>query len=71
VKDDLIGTIGLWRAFNGMEALAGRTIPPGLAWATLVAEASVLLCIIGYWQGGEQHPLAAAGYVLGLLSETV
>ena len=33
--------------------------------------ASFLLCDIGYWMGGEQHPLAAAEYILGMLSETV
>jgi hypothetical protein len=61
--------IGLWLAVNGVLASRGLhregTVPRGLAWVSLVAGIGSILVGLGFWIGGEEHPLTAVG---GLVS---
>jgi hypothetical protein len=61
--------IGLWLVVNGVLASRGShregTVPRGLAWVSLVAGIGSILVDLGYWIGGEEHPLTAVG---GLVS---
>jgi hypothetical protein len=59
--------IGLWLVVNGV--LANRasqregTVPRGLAWVSLVSGTGLILIPVGFWIGGETHPLTAVGYL--------
>jgi hypothetical protein len=57
--------IGLWLVVNGVLASRGShregTVPRGLAWVSLVAGMGLILIILGFWIGGETHPLTAVG----------
>jgi hypothetical protein len=61
--------IGLWLIVNGVMASRGshreRTVPRGLASMSLVAGIGSILVGLGFWIGGEEHPLTAVG---GLVS---
>jgi hypothetical protein len=61
--------IGLWLVVNGVLASRGShregTVPRGLAWVSLVAGIGSILVGLGFWIGGEEHPLTAVG---GLVS---
>jgi hypothetical protein len=57
--------IGLWLVVNGALASRGshreRTVPRGLAWVSLISGIGLILTDVGFWIGGEEHPLAAVG----------
>jgi hypothetical protein len=57
--------IGLWLVVNSILASRGshreRTIPRGLARVSLVAGIGLILIALGFWIGGEEHPLTAVG----------
>jgi hypothetical protein len=57
--------IGLWLVVNGVLASRGshreRTVPRGLAWVSLISGIGLILTDVGFWIGGEEHPLAAVG----------
>jgi hypothetical protein len=55
------GIIGVWVMSNGMLARAGSTLPGGLAWVSIVAGIGLVPVIVGFWLGGQQHPLSTAG----------
>lgn len=67
----LTGVIGLWLIINGWLARSALTFPPNLALVMLAAGAGLLFCMVGYFLGGEQHPLAAIGYVAGFIAGMV
>jgi hypothetical protein len=57
--------VGLWLVVNGVLASRGLhregSVPRGLAWVSLVAGIGLILIILGFWIGGEAHPLTAVG----------
>lgn len=64
----LTGVIGLWLVLNGLMTRAAGTLPSGLTLVTLAAGVGLLICAVGYFVGGEQHPLTAVGYVAGFIA---
>ncbi len=64
----LTGLIGLWMALNGLMVQALRFPPTGLSLLMIGAGVGLLLSAIGFILGGEQHPLAAAGYLVGFIA---
>jgi hypothetical protein len=64
----LAGVNGLWLIFNGLITRYLGLLPSGLTLVTLVAGIGLLLSAVGFILGGAQHPLAAAGYVTGLIA---
>jgi hypothetical protein len=63
------GVLGLWLLVNGLLALAGQTLPGGLAWLTVGFGLSFVVAALGYGFGGYQQPLlwvgAGVGYLIG------
>jgi len=61
--------IGVWLILNGLLARLGSrrkpAVPKGLAWLSIVAGIGLVLIIVGFWIGGEEHPLTTIG---GLVS---
>jgi hypothetical protein len=48
-----------------------QTLPAGLTWLMVVFGLGYLLSALGIWLGGQQHPLAAGGYLLSVLTGPV
>jgi hypothetical protein len=55
--------LGLWWLATCIPSLAYGMLPAGLAWVGIVAGASNIVGAIGFWIGGQEHPLAAASFV--------
>jgi hypothetical protein len=64
----LTGVIGLWLIFNGLMSRTSGMLPTGLILVMFVAGIGLLLSAVGFMLGGEQHQLAAAGYVTGFIA---
>ena len=62
------GVIGLFVLVNGLLARIGLTLPSGLTWFMIAYGTSTLLAVVGYWLGGQDHPLAAIGYLSGTIA---
>lgn len=62
------GVIGLFILVNGLLARIGHTLPSGLTWFMIAYGTSTLLAVVGYWLGGQDHPLAAIGYLSGAIA---
>lgn len=67
----LTGAIGVWLILNGIMDRALQAHPPVLHLAMLAAGVGLLLSAVGFWLGGEQHPLAAAGFISGFIADFV
>lgn len=65
------GVVGLWLLANGLLALRVETYPGGLAWVGILAGLGYLLGLAGFWLGGQQHPLAAIGFVAAFVAVPV
>ncbi|MGB3716847.1 MAG: hypothetical protein WA996_20705 [Candidatus Promineifilaceae bacterium] len=63
----LAAVIGLSLVFNGLLARSGETLPAALVWLTLAFGLGFVLGGIGFWIGGQQHPLAMAGFLVTAL----
>jgi hypothetical protein len=61
------GGIGIWLALVGYLALASGALPGGLAWLGLVAGGGYILLVVGFWLGGQRHPLFIAGSLVALV----
>jgi hypothetical protein len=59
----LSGIVGVWWLVTSAVALAYGALPAGLAWAGVAAGASSVLGMVGFWFGGQEHPLAAVGFL--------
>jgi len=57
--------IGIWLILSGVMTLIGRTLPRGLAWLSIIAGIGLILIIVGFWIGGQEHFLTIVG---GLVS---
>ena len=53
--------IGIWLMMNGILARIGSTLPQGLACLSIGAGIGLVLIIVGFWIGGQQHPLTTVG----------
>ena len=62
------GVIGLFVLVNGLLARIGHTLPSGMIWFMIAYGISTLLAVVGYWLGGQDHPLAAIGYLSGAIA---
>jgi hypothetical protein len=60
--------IGAWLLISGLLARGGRTMPPGLIGVMVVLGLASLLAAIGFWLGGDQHLLAALGFLVGVVA---
>jgi hypothetical protein len=63
----LTGMIGVWLLINGLLARTGQALPQGLVWVMLAFGVGLILSSVGFWLGGEQHPLTAVGFIVGSL----
>lgn len=59
--------IGIWLMMNGILARIGSTLPPGLAWLSIGAGIGLVLIIVGFWIGGQQHPLTTVGGLVAFI----
>jgi hypothetical protein len=64
----LTGVIGLWLLISGLLARAGQTLPLGLVWAMLAFGVGLLFSAVGFWLGGEEYPLTAIGFLVGVVT---
>ena len=68
----LLGAIvGLWWLVTSIVALTSGALPAGPAWVGVVAGATMILTAIGFWLGGQKHPLTAAGFVAAAVAVPV
>jgi hypothetical protein len=65
------GAIGVWLVVIGVLSLAGGTFPRGLAWSGIVAGGGYILLVIGFWLGGQQHPLFWGGSLAAVIGYAV
>jgi hypothetical protein len=65
------GAIGVWLVVTGALSLVSGTFPGGLAWSGIVARSGYILLVIGFWLGGQQHPLFWAGSLAALIGYAV
>jgi hypothetical protein len=68
----LLGAIvGLWWLVTSIVGLARGALPAGPAWAGVVAGSAIIVTAIGFVLGGQQHPLSAAGFIVGAVAVPV
>ena len=65
------GVVGLWWLLAAYLAFGHPAFPSGLAWTSVLAGASGVLLVIGFWLGGQQHPLAAAGFLVNAVASPI
>jgi hypothetical protein len=65
------GAIGAWLVVVGALILADGTLPSGLAWSGIVAGGGYILLVIGFWLGGQQHPLFWGGSLAAVIGYAV
>jgi hypothetical protein len=65
------GAIGVWLLAVGGLALAHGLLPVGLAWAGIAAGMGYLTLVVGFWSGGQQHPVFWAGSLAALAGYAV
>jgi len=60
--------IGLAVLMGGLMARGGQTLPSGLTWMFIAYGLGYALSAVGIWLGGQEHPLAASGYLIGAIA---
>jgi hypothetical protein len=65
------GAIGVWLVMVGAIGIASGTLPSGLAWWGIVAGGGYILLVIGFWLGGQQHPLFWTGSLAAVIGYAV
>lgn len=63
--------IGFWATVNGFLARGSGTLPGGLIWLLIIFGISFILTAAGWYQAGQQHPLTAAGFLIGAIAGPV
>ena len=63
--------IGVWVVATGCLTLASGTQPSGLAWMGPIAGGGYTLLVVGFWQGGQQHPLFTVGSLAAMIGYPV
>jgi hypothetical protein len=59
--------IGIWLILSGVMTHIGRTLPHGLAWLSIIAGIGLILIIVGFWIGRQEHFLTIAGGLVSFL----
>jgi hypothetical protein len=65
------GVVGVWWLLVAYLASGNSAFPSGLAWTSVIAGLSGVLLVVGFWLGGQQHPLAAIGFMANGLTAPV
>lgn len=60
--------LGLAMLLNGLLTRGGAGLPVGLAWLMIAFGLGYILSAAGIWLGGQQHPLAATGYLTSIIT---
>jgi len=60
----MTGILGVSLIVSGLLARPGDMLPPGLAWLSIAYGLGFVLGGIGFWLGGQQHPVAALGFAI-------
>jgi len=63
----MTGVIGVSLVINGLLAGSGDTLPSGLVWLTVALGLGFVFGGIGFWIGGQQHPVAVIGFLVTVL----
>jgi hypothetical protein len=73
IREVLIGGgfVGIWLVLVGILALASGMLPAGLAWVGIVSGVGYMLLVVGFWLGGEGHPLFLAGSLVAVIGYSV
>ena len=56
---------------TGVLTLALGLLPAGLAWAGVTAGVGYVLLVVGFWLGGQQHPLFWPGSLVAMIGYAV
>lgn len=67
----LTGVIGIWLLVNGLLSFVALSLPSGLSWVVIAAGIAYLLSAVGFGLGGQEHPLAAAGFIAAAVAGPV
>ncbi len=62
------GILGLVLLLNGFQARNGQFLPSGLSKLLIIFGAGYIVSTTGFWLGGWENPLAAAGYLASVLT---
>lgn len=57
--------LGLALLIGGLQARSGQTLPSGLTWLIIAFGLGYAFSGVGIWLGGQEHPLALIGFLLG------
>lgn len=63
--------IGVWWLVVGFLSLNSASFPSGLTWTGIISGVSFIAIAIGFWIGGQEHPLAAVGFLVGAIAVPV
>jgi hypothetical protein len=62
------GTIGIWLIMSSYVSLKNGQLPKRLSYLGIVAGVGYILSNLGFWLGGQQHPLLAVGSLIAIFS---
>lgn len=65
------GLVGIWLFANGVLSMQSGNFPIGFSWLGIVAGLGLIVTLIAFWIGGQQHPLTAIGYFVSLFAMPV
>lgn len=60
----MTGILGISLIVSGLLARSGEALPSGLAWLSIVYGLGFVLGGIGFWLGGQQHPVSVLGFAV-------
>jgi hypothetical protein len=61
------GAVGVWLLLAGYLALVSGLLPGALAWLSLSAGSGYVVLVVGFWLGGQGHPLFIAGSLVAVI----
>lgn len=59
--------VGAWWFIMSVLSLIQEALPTGLGWIGIVLGASLILGAVGFWIGGQQHPLTVVAFLAGAI----
>ncbi len=62
------GFLGPWWLVIGTLMLRSADFPSALGWTGAAVGASGVLLVLGFWIGGQKHPMAAIGFVINAVA---
>lgn len=63
-----IGLVGVWLFLTGVLAFWMDAFPAGLAWVGMIGGLGLVLSLVGFWIGGQEHPLAGIGFLVSFFA---